>query len=80
MLIAGKTRILFESKKEFDSILKAESSEEDQLNELVKLRNYLKETYIMSGKYEEFPRQIKEIEKLIAEIDAHWWKVFTKGD
>lgn len=79
-MIAGKTRIVYESKKEFESILKADLSEKDKLNELVKLRNYLKETYIMSGKYEEFPRPLKEIENLIAEIDAHWWKVFTKGD
>lgn len=64
MLIAGKTRIIFESKKEFDSILKADSSEEDKLNEFVKLWNYLKETYIQNGEYEEFSRLIMKIDNL----------------
>lgn len=76
-MIFGKSRIISEAKKDFEAIITSDLSDQDKLNELVILRNYLKETYILSGKYEEFQRSLREIKKIINIIDSHWWNLFT---
>lgn len=76
-MIFGKNRIISEAKKDFEAIVTSNLPEPDKLDELVTLRNYLKETYILSGKYEEFQRSLREIKKLINKIDLHWWSIFT---
>lgn len=76
-MIFGKSRIISEAKKDFEAIVISNLPEQDKLDELVILRNYLKETYILSGKYEEFQSALREIDKLINEIDSYWWNLFT---
>lgn len=77
-MITSKSRIINEAKDEFEQIKFLNLTEEEKLNELVKLRNFLKETYILSGYYDDFKSLLNEIESLINDIDTYWWDLFTK--
>lgn len=80
VLIVTKSQIISEVKKEFNSIKQSDLSVNEKLNELVNLRNYLKETYIFGRNYQEYGIFLKQIERLINEIDSYWWMIFTKGE
>ena len=80
MLVVGRFRIVNESKEEFEWIKNSSSlSKEEKLNELVDLRNYLKETYLLKklAGNDTFKENVSNI---INEIDKYWWHLFTKGD
>jgi len=78
-LIISKHQIIKEAKDEFEQIMESNLTEDEKLNELVKLRNYLKETYILSGFYDEYQSLVNDLESLISDIDSCWWDIFTKG-
>jgi len=80
LLVVGRFRIVNESKEEFEWIKNSSSlSKEEKLNELVDLRNYLKETYLLKklAGNDTFKENVSNI---INEIDKYWWHLFTKGD
>lgn len=77
-MIFSKTQIVNDAAEEFKAIINSNLTENEMLEELVNLRNYLKETYILSGKYDESPSLLNRIESLINEIDEFWWELFTK--
>lgn len=80
MLPMGRFRMLNEARKEFDWIKKAKLTKSEKLNELVDLRNYLKETYqFTEAKRKKFASLQEDITILINEIDKYWWELFTKG-
>lgn len=80
MIFMGRFRIINEAKKEFEWIKNAKLNESEKLNELVDLRNYLKETFLLMEKVkEDYPNFYKDLTILVSEIDKYWWKMFTGG-
>ena len=73
-------KVIRECREEFNWIKNAQFNNAEKLNELVDLRNYLKETYQLSeAKREKYASLQEDITILISEIDKHWWDLFTKG-
>lgn len=73
-------KVVRECKEEFNWIKNAQINNSDKLNELVDLRNYLKETYqLTEAKRKKYASLQEDITILINEIDKYWWELFTKG-
>lgn len=79
-MIKGKFAVVQEANEYFTWIKGNHLDGNEKLNELVQLRNFLKETFVLKNKDKEENRDfIAKIDLLISEIDRYWWKLFTKG-
>jgi len=74
MLYQGRFRIYHEAAEEFEWIKNTYMTKDNRLNELVDLRNYLKEN-VRRGH-----AAYDKVTTLINEIDCYWWDLFTQGN
>ena len=79
-MLTGRFGIVQEAKSEFDWIKNSKLHRDEKLKELMELRNYLKETFLLHRENEDDNHTFREkLTILVNDIDKFWWKVFTKG-
>lgn len=78
MQAVSKSKIITEASSEFEWIKSSLLEKDEKLNELVDLRNYLTESYVMKKRYEDHYMFLQKVSNLITEIDQYWWKLFTE--
>ena len=78
MQIVSKNQVITEARNEFHWIKNSTLEKDEKLNELVDLRNYLTESYVMKKRYEDHYMFLQKVSNLITEIDQYWWKLFTE--
>jgi len=77
-VLVSKNKIITEASSEFEWIKSSSLEKDEKLNELVDLRNFLTETYLMNKRYKQHYKLLQEVSNLVSEIDKYWWKLFTE--